>query len=90
MPEWEELAATSTSVQNLHLMATSLGVSGYWTSSGPEKARDSKKVKSWLGLDSEDRCIGAFLVGKSDRADNYRPTRGPWQEKVTWKVSELN
>ena len=32
MPEWEELAATAAAVQNMHLMATSLGAAGYWTS----------------------------------------------------------
>lgn len=85
MPEWEELAATAAAVQNLHLMGTALGVSGYWTSSGPEGARDSNRVKSWLGLLPEDRCIGAFLLGKSDNTASYRGQRKPFEDKVTWK-----
>ena len=87
-PEWEELAATASAVQNIHLMATAHGVAGYWTSWGPEAARDSVKVKSWLGLEPEDRCIGAFLLGSTDRAESYRASRGPWQDKVTWKTSD--
>ena len=87
-PEWEELAATATAVQNIHLMVTAHNLAGYWTSWGPEAARDSSRVKKWLGLEDEDRCIGAFLLGSSDRGDSYRASRGPWQNKVTWKTSE--
>ena len=86
MPEWEELAATSMSVQNMHLMATAEGVAGYWTSWGPEEARDSLAVKQYLGLDGEDKCIGVFLMGRSDRADSYRAKRGPIAEKVEWRI----
>ncbi|MBT8265363.1 MAG: nitroreductase, partial [Bacteroidia bacterium] len=32
LPEWEEIAATAMSVQNLWLMATELGLGGYWSS----------------------------------------------------------
>ena len=63
MPEWEELAATSASVQNLHLMATAEGVAGYWTSWGPAEARESPFVKKYLGLEQEDNCIGVFPAG---------------------------
>lgn len=86
MPEWEELAATSMSVQNMHLMATAEGAAGYWTSWGPEEARDSQVVKQYLGLGSEDKCIGVFLLGASDRADSYRAKRGPIADKVDWRV----
>lgn len=87
MPEWEELAATSMSVQNLHLMATAQGAAGYWTSWGPEEARDSLTVKQYLGLEAEDKCIGVFLLGASDKADSYRAKRGPISEKVDWRLS---
>lgn len=86
MPEWEELAATSMSVQNMHLMATAEGVSGYWTSWGPEEARDSLTVKDYLSLGPEDKCIGVFLLGRSTVADSYRAKRGPLSEKVQWRI----
>lgn len=86
MPEWEELAATSMAVQNMHLMATAEGVAGYWTSWGPEEARDSLTVKEYLNLGAEDKCIGVFLLGSSDRADTYRAKRGPVDQKVEWRI----
>lgn len=86
MPEWEELAATAAAVQNLHLMGTALGAAGYWTSWGPEEARDSLHVKDWLGIEPQDRCLGVFLLGSSDRVDDYRASRGPVSEKVVWRI----
>ena len=65
MPEWEEVAATSCAVQNMHLMATSLGVASYWSSGGPI---DHKLVLDMLGLNAAegDRSLFtpfiAFLI----------------------------
>lgn len=50
MPLWEELAAVACAVQNMHLMATSLGVAAYW-SSWHDTARDSPQMLQFLGLD---------------------------------------
>lgn len=49
MPEWEEVAATACAVQNMHLMATSLGIAGYWSSGGP---LDHTLVLEMLGLNA--------------------------------------
>lgn len=49
MPLWEELAACACAVQNMHLMATSLGVAAYW-SSWHCGARDSPEMLEFLGL----------------------------------------
>jgi hypothetical protein len=45
-------------VQNMHLMATSLQVAGYW-SSWHDTARDSPQMLHFLGLDHSkgDRCV---------------------------------
>jgi nitroreductase len=51
MPLWEELAACACAVQNMHLMATSLGLAAYWSSWHGE-ARDSVQMLQFLGLDS--------------------------------------
>ena len=32
IPEWEEIASVSMSVQNMWLMATNLNIGGYWSS----------------------------------------------------------
>lgn len=44
MPEWEELCAVAMAVQNMHLMATSMGdVAAFWSShTWCKDARDSK------------------------------------------------
>jgi hypothetical protein len=58
MPLWEELAACACAVQNMHLMATSLGLAAYW-SSWHEDARDSPQMLQFLGIDGAkgDRCV---------------------------------
>jgi len=86
MPEWEEVAATACAVQNMHLMATSLGVASYWSSGGPI---DDALVLDLLGLKEEgDRCLGLFYVGMAtnEKTAGYRKgaRRGPTADKVTW------
>lgn len=67
------------------LMATSLGVAGYWTS-WQAAARESEEMKAWLGLGPDDRCLGFFVAGMCDNPDAYRGSRKPIQDKVTWKA----
>ena len=85
LPEWEELCAVACAVQNLHLMATSLGLAGYW-SSWNIVGRDSKAMAQLLGLDLEagDRCLGFFVLGCSDAVGKARSGRGPVAEKTRW------
>eukprot|EP00959_Pyramimonas_sp_CCMP1952_P399673 8374009-Pyramimonas_sp.AAC.1 len=84
-PEWEEMAACACAVQNMHLMATSLGVASYWSTGGP---LDSPKLLDFFGLTEEgDRCLGLFHVGMAakEKVQAYRATRGPIDKKVTWR-----
>ena len=83
-PEWEEMCAVAAAAQNMWLMATALGVHGYW-SSWQEAARTSSLMKEFLGLEEEDMCLGIFSVGVSDRASSYRGSRSPFTDKITWK-----
>lgn len=86
IPEWEEMCAVAAAAQNMLLAASSLGVAGYWTS-WQEAARTSPEMKKFLGLQGEgDICLGFLVLGYSDRADQYRGSRGPVQEKVVWKM----
>jgi len=85
MPEWEEIAACASAVQNMHLMATALGVACYWSTGGP---LDSPELLKFCGLTEEgDRCLGLFHVGMAppERMQAYRATRGPIAKKVTWR-----
>lgn len=83
LPEWEEIGATACAVQNMHLMATSLGLSGYW-SSWNIRGRDSEAMAKVLGISREagDRCLGFFVLGSSDA--KVRSGRGPLDEKTRW------
>jgi len=55
MPEWEDQAAVACAVQNLHLMATAMGVAGYWSSGGVGDAFDHAIMKEFLELGETDR-----------------------------------
>uniref|UniRef100_A0A061RWE7 Nitroreductase n=1 Tax=Tetraselmis sp. GSL018 TaxID=582737 RepID=A0A061RWE7_9CHLO len=85
-PEWEEMCACACAVQNMHLMATSLGVCGYW-SSWDTSARESREMRELLRIEhEEDRCLGFFMVGTASEevVKGYRGHRGSITEKVTW------
>jgi nitroreductase len=83
LPEWEEIAATACAVQNMHLMATSIGLAGYW-SSWNIAGRDSDAMAECLGISKEagDRCLGFFCIGSSDV--RMRSGRGAVTEKTKW------
>mmetsp|Transcript_96220 Transcript_96220/g.310667 ORF Transcript_96220/g.310667 Transcript_96220/m.310667 type:complete len:272 (-) Transcript_96220:64-879(-) len=88
LPEWEEIAAVACAVQNLHLVATSLGLAGYW-SSWNVVGRDSEAMAKLLGISKEagDRCLGFFVLGSSDIVGKVRSGRGPVAEKTRWLAS---
>lgn len=85
LPEWEEIAATACAVQNMHLVATSLGLAGYW-SSWNIAGRDSAAMAKCLGISKEegDRCLGFFCLGSSDLVGRARSGRGAVAEKTRW------
>jgi len=88
LPEWEEICATACSVQNIHLALTGLpGWGGFWSShTWCKHARDSKEFKEYLGLESEDRVFGAFILGKVAPGKKFKSTRGKWEDKITWRT----
>lgn len=89
LPEWEEICAVASSVQNIHLALTALpGCGGFWSShTWCKHARDSTEFKEYLGLESEDRVFGAFMVGKVREGAAFRSTRSSWRDKVTWRTN---
>ncbi len=80
VPEWEELAAVSSAVQNLWLAATSMGFAGYWSSPKLiiENARD------FLTLDENEKCLGFFYIGYPDDSPKRMGEKGDIKEKVEW------
>jgi nitroreductase len=94
MPEWEEIAATSMAVQNMHLQLTTHwdeGYGGYWSSSGWNGWLQDDQIKALLGMEGSvdgehDKILGAFYLGQADpkKMDSYRSSRGDVNDKVKW------
>jgi len=88
MPEWEELAAVSCAVQNAHILACQLGVAMYWTSGGTEGPLNTDEVRTLLGLEDGDKCLGLMCIGRADpdvwEKSQSRATRGPAKDKTVW------
>lgn len=78
LPEWEELAATACAVQNLWLMATALGLGGYWST-----PKDLEALAGFLQLEEGAKCLGLFYLGYYDHVPPV-PNRSTWSEKVIW------
>ena len=78
--EEEEVLAVGCAVQNMHLMASALGLAGMWHSKGISVC---EPVRRWLGLESPGRLMGFFFCGYPKVAwpDGER---GPLREKVVW------
>ena len=38
-----------------------------------------------LGMEAGDRVLGFFCLGTSDRIDAYRGSRGPIEDRTTWR-----
>jgi len=86
IPEWEEQAAVACAVHNMHLMATSMHIAAYW-SSWFQHYCVSTDIAHFLGLESDkgDRCMGIFVIGRSNKMDKYRATRKDVAKAVTWR-----
>ena len=80
LPEWEEISATASAVQNLWLAATAEGLGGYWSSPGAIL----RGAESFLGLAPGERCLGLFYLGhpKHTPAPIERPSV---EAKVVWR-----
>ncbi len=75
VPEWEEVASVSMSVQNLWLKATEMGFAGYWSS--PKMIND---LDQFLKLSENQKCLGLFYLGKSD--NKIEPRDYNWEDYV--------
>ncbi len=83
IPEWEEIAAVSCAVQNLHLSLKSHNIGGYWSSPGFCASEDMNTV---FDLDPKDKCLGFFYMGKIDpnKASKSNRERIPVPEFTEW------
>ena len=78
IPEWEEIASVSMSVQNMWLMATNLNIGAYWSST-----KLINLIGEYIPLNKGEICLGIFYMGKySDEAPLRKPR--PIQDKTKW------
>jgi nitroreductase len=79
VPEWEEIAATAMAVQNMWLMAHSMGIGGYWSSPSYMQFLDEH-----IPLGAGERCLGFFFMGKYDGSLPEGERKTQIEEKTTW------
>ncbi|MCB0563315.1 MAG: nitroreductase [Phaeodactylibacter sp.] len=78
VPEWEELAAVASAVQNMWLSCTAYGIGCYWSS-----PRSILEANEFLDLKEGERCLGLFYMGYHDMPA-IAGKREPIENKVTW------
>lgn len=80
LPEWEEIAAISSAVQNMALTCTAHNLGSYWSTS--QGAIDYVKT---FGLQSNEKSLGLLYIGHYDHTNHCsQKKRTPIQQKVTW------
>lgn len=78
LPEWEELAAVASAVQNMWLTATAYGIGTYWAS--PKFAFE---MNDFFNLAEGETCYGFLYMGYP-KGELPEGSRGPVEEKVVW------
>ena len=79
IPEWEEIAAVSMSVQNMWLTCTANNLGGYWSS-----PKIISKLDSFLKLENNQRCLGLFYIGKYADLPKRSLKKKDINEKTEW------
>jgi len=86
MSEEEEVMAVATAVQNLHLMASALGLAGMWHSKG---LSIDPTVARGLDLAPPSRLLGFFMCGWPS-TEWLSGERKPIADKVKWVEQSPN
>lgn len=78
LPEWEELAAVASAVQNMWLTCTAYGIGCYWAT--PKFSYD---MGQFLQLETGESCLGFMYMGYTDTPTG-EGKRGPIEDKIKW------
>lgn len=78
LPEWEEVAALASAVQNMQLTCTAYGIGCYWSS-----PRSILQADEFLGLKPGESCYGLLYMGYHDLPE-IPGKRTPIKDKVEW------
>ena len=79
VPEWEEIAATSMSVQNIWISLVNSNIGGYWST-----PRYIKNLNTFLKLNNTERCLGLFYLGVVNSVLPRNIIRDNIDTKTTW------
>jgi nitroreductase len=81
-PEVEEIVATACVIENIYLCINAYGIAGYLSTGN---ICYTQQMKEYLGLGSEDHCLGFFQLGYP-KSGLKRPERKriPAAEKTFW------
>jgi|TARA_B100001093_G_scaffold383885_1_gene369591 nitroreductase len=79
IPEWEEIAAVSMSVQNMWLTCTANNLGCYWSS-----PKIISKIGTFLNLRENQKCLGLFYIGKHNELAKRSLNKKDVNEKVEW------
>lgn len=82
IPEIEEVAAVSASVQNMLLGAEALGIAAIWSTGGMAL---KPAMKQYLGLAASDHVLAFVYMGYTDQEKKEMVRNIPLSEKVIWK-----
>ncbi len=82
LPEWEELAAVASAVQNMWLTASAYGIGAYWSSPST-----ITRMGGFLQLEEGEKCIGLFYMGYTDQEWPEGRRNESIESKVKW-ISE--
>jgi nitroreductase len=77
IPEWEEVAAVSMSVQNMWLTAHELGYGSYWSS---PKSFINMAQFELINVGQRERFLGFYYLGTHDAVEQELPERMAVQE----------
>lgn len=81
IPEWEEIAAVSAAVQNMHLMAAAHGLGAKWSSPA---VTSTAEVKTFFGLEKNDKFLGFFYIGHIEGELPAAHRNSEIDEKITF------
>lgn len=82
IPEIEEVCAVAMAVQNMWLMAYSLGLGAYWSTGS---IAFSEALRTFMGFDESHKTLGLFYIGKP-AIDNPKGRRiSGVESKVRWE-----
>lgn len=79
IPEWEEIAAVSMSVQNMWLTCTANNLGCYWSS-----PKIISELGAFLDLKNNQKCLGLFYIGKYNELPKRSLNKKDIDEKAEW------